>query len=63
MHEERALTIGVECYAGHRGEQTPRTLILGDRRTAVAEVLAAGAEIAAKSVSQSAARSLVGSRA
>ena len=32
---------GVECYAGHRGEQTPRTLILGDRRVAVAEVLAA----------------------
>ena len=26
-------------YAGHRGEQTPRTLILGDRRIAVAEVL------------------------
>ena len=39
MHEERALTIGVECYAGHRGEQTPRTLILGNRRTAVAEVV------------------------
>ena len=39
MHEERAFTVGVECYAGHRGEQTPRTLILGDRRTAVAEVV------------------------
>ena len=39
MHEERALTVGVECYAGHRGEQTPRTLILGDRRIAVAEVV------------------------
>jgi len=25
MHE-RPLTIGVDCYAGHRGEQTPRTL-------------------------------------
>lgn len=33
------LTIGVECYAGHRGEQTPRTLILGERRIAVATVL------------------------
>ena len=33
------LTIGVECYAGHRGEQTPRTLILGERRIAVAAVL------------------------
>ena len=39
MHEKRALTVGVECYAGHRGEQTPRTLILGDRRIAVAEVV------------------------
>ena len=33
------LTVGVECYAGHRGEQTPRTLILGDCRVAVAEVV------------------------
>jgi hypothetical protein len=39
MHEQPLLTIGVECYAGHRGEQTPRTLILGDRRIAVAEVV------------------------
>ena len=31
--------IGVECYAGHRGEQTPRTLILADRRISVAEVV------------------------
>ena len=34
-----ALTVSVECYAGHRGEQTPRTLILGDRRIEVAEVV------------------------
>ena len=39
MNEERPLTVGVECYAGHRGEQTPRTLILGDQRIAVAEVV------------------------
>ena len=39
MREPRLFTVGVECYAGHRGEQTPRTLILGDRRIAVAEVL------------------------
>jgi len=38
MPDER-LAVGVECYAGHRGEQTPRTLILGGRRVAVAEVL------------------------
>ena len=39
MSEQGLLTIAVECYAGHRGEQTPRTLILGDRRIAVAEVV------------------------
>ena len=39
MPEPRLLRIGVECYAGHRGEQTPRTLILGDRRLEVAEVV------------------------
>jgi hypothetical protein len=39
MHEARLLNVGVECYAGHRGEQTPRTLILGDRSIEVAEVL------------------------
>lgn len=38
MSEERLLSVNVECYAGHRGEQTPRTLILGDRRVAVEEV-------------------------
>jgi hypothetical protein len=37
--EPRLLSVGVECYAGHRGEQTPRTLILGDRRIVVAEVV------------------------
>ena len=39
MHGQRLLTVGVECYAGHRGEQTPRMLMVGDRRIAVAEVL------------------------
>ena len=39
MPEPRLLRVGVECYAGHRGEQTPRTLILGDRRIVVAEVV------------------------
>ena len=39
MPEERLLSVGVECNAGHRGEQTPRELILGDRRISVAEVL------------------------
>jgi hypothetical protein len=36
---EQLLRIDVECYAGHRGEQMPRTLILGERRLDVAEVL------------------------
>jgi hypothetical protein len=39
MPEQRLLSVDVECYAGHRGEQTPRTLVLGDRRIAVADVL------------------------
>jgi hypothetical protein len=38
-HDEHLPIIGVECYAGHRGEQTPRALILGDRRIVVAAVL------------------------
>jgi hypothetical protein len=37
--EQRPISLNVECYAGHRGEQTPRTLMLGDRRIVVAEVL------------------------
>ena len=37
--DERLLIVGVECYAGHRGEQTPRTLVVGDRRIGVAAVL------------------------
>jgi hypothetical protein len=39
MAAQRLLSLSAECYAGHRGEQTPRMLILGDRRIAVAEVL------------------------
>ena len=37
--EPGLLTIDVECHAGHRGEQTPRTVILGDGRIAVEEVI------------------------
>lgn len=33
------LAIEVECYAGHKGEQTPRVLVLGERRIAVVEML------------------------
>jgi hypothetical protein len=38
-NEESLLAIGVECYAGYRGEETPRALVLGDRRVEVAAVL------------------------
>ena len=33
------IRITVECYAGHRGEQTPRTLILGGSRLDVTNVI------------------------
>ena len=31
--------IRVDCYAGYKGEQTPRAIVLGDRRIAVVDVL------------------------
>ena len=36
---DRLLEIHVECYAGHRGEQTPRVIVLGERRVEIVEVL------------------------
>ena len=39
MSESDLLRLGVECYAGYKGEQTPRALMLGDRRIDVVEVL------------------------
>ena len=36
---DRLLGIQVDCYAGHRGEQTPRAITLGERRVAVTAVL------------------------
>jgi hypothetical protein len=32
-------TIRVECYSGYRGEETPRTLWIGNRRIAVTEII------------------------
>ena len=32
-------TISVSCYAGYRGEETPRGFSLGERRIEVAEVV------------------------
>jgi hypothetical protein len=39
LSASEAIHIGVECYAGYRGEETPRTLLLGERRVEVIEVL------------------------
>lgn len=33
------IPVTVECYAGHRGEQTPRAFTLGEWRVEVAEVI------------------------
>ena len=38
-HTSPSIMIDVECYAGHRGEQTPRRFHLGERAVEVAEVL------------------------
>ena len=33
------MTFRVECYAGHCGEESPRALIIGERRIDVVEIL------------------------
>ena len=38
-HPDPVITIDVECYAGHRGEETPRRFHLGQRTIEVSEVL------------------------
>ena len=37
--EHRALEVRVDCYAGHRGEQTPRRFSFNGRIVEVVEVL------------------------
>jgi len=39
LSESDVLRIGVECYAGYKGEQTPRAIALGDRRINVVDVI------------------------
>jgi len=39
LSESDLLRIGIECYAGYKGEQTPRAIVLGDRRITVVDVL------------------------
>ena len=36
---DQHMVLRVECYAGHRGEETPRRFFLGERAVEVAEVL------------------------
>lgn len=36
---DSVLQIEVECYAGYRGEETPRRLVLGEKKLEVLEVL------------------------
>jgi hypothetical protein len=36
---EQVLQVCVECYAGYRGEETPRCFSIGDRDVQVLEVL------------------------
>jgi hypothetical protein len=37
--EPPLLAVTVECHAGHRGEERPRVVVLGDRRIDVVDVL------------------------
>ncbi len=39
LHSDPNIVIEVECYAGYRGEETPRRFHLGERVVEVAEVL------------------------
>jgi hypothetical protein len=39
MSDERTICIQVECYAGYRGEETPRHVRIGDSRMEVLEIL------------------------
>jgi hypothetical protein len=36
---ETSIPVRVECYAGHRGEETPRRFYFGEREIEVAEVV------------------------
>jgi len=33
------LQVQVECYAGHRGDEIPRAVVIGDRRVTVVDML------------------------
>ena len=37
--DDDLLAVRVECYAGYRGEQTPRVILFGEQRIEVADVV------------------------
>jgi hypothetical protein len=39
VSDNHHVALRVECHAGHRGEETPRALIIDDRRIEVVEVV------------------------
>ena len=39
MMTDNKLLVTVECYAGHRGEESPRCFFIGDREVEVADIL------------------------
>lgn len=36
---ERTIPVSVSCYAGYRGEETPRRFLMGENRVEVREVM------------------------
>lgn len=38
-HQNRPFPLKVQCYAGYRGEETPRRFILGEKTIEVAQVI------------------------
>lgn len=36
---DKSIEVRVECYAGYRGEETPRSFHLNDRKVTIAEVV------------------------
>lgn len=38
-NEEKAAAVRVECYAGHRAEESPRRFFIGKRGIAVVEII------------------------
>lgn len=39
MMPGRSVNVQVECYAGYRGDETPREFLLGERKVEVVDVI------------------------